>query len=379
MMNFNRVKMMIITSILTGSLLLQGCTGSNSNPTDQINTTIDNGKINIEIDQTNHVFVITSDELGKGFRHEGRILTYSYPETANVYKVYPWDESQSSFSNPIKDWEVALFQVSTLMDGQKVYNNNMEGNDNLSRVERIGLINTLTRIDSVDFKQMNTIQSGYSDAVFGDYVLKYTFPATKKDLYEIRHFDLKLNYDIVLDDVKDRPIDYYVIRRSIDGIMVGLPDSVDLWYEKYDEKTKSLRFISGEEGKTFYDGKSIYEVHNNANATLNNIELYQKDQPVLSLEKAINKVSLTIYQSLSGGGDTYFYAAELVYLTVGITDCSDIDYYNANAFVKDADNAYIYPFWVIYVLDNLVIGSEDVAQRKPILVNAVTGEVIVCD
>lgn len=136
MMNFNRVKMMIITSILTGSLLLQGCTGSNSNPTDQINTTIDNGKINIEIDQTNHVFVITSDELGKGFRHEGRILTYSYPETANVYKVYPWDESQSSFSNPIKDWEVALFQVSTLMDGQKVYKNNMEGNDNLSRVER---------------------------------------------------------------------------------------------------------------------------------------------------------------------------------------------------------------------------------------------------
>ena len=372
---------------MIGVMLLSGCKGRSdySNSTDQINTTIDNGKINIEIDQTNHVFVITSNELGEDFRQEGKILTYSYPETANVYRITPFDNYQSSaLYNPIKEWKSASFQVWALTEGQNVYKNNVEGEDSLCRTERIGLINSLMRIDTKDFKQMNVIKSGYSDAVFGDYVVKYTFPATKKDLYEVTHFDLKLNYDVVLEDVKDRPLDFFIIRRSIDGITVGLPsNAIEPFYEKYDAKSKIMKYIYSEEGKIFYDGESVYEVHNNSDAKPDDLEIYLKDQPILSLEKALNQSAQSIYNSLSysarTGGDTHFYAVELVYLTIGTSDCSNGDYENASMYTIDYDNACIYPFWVIYMLDNIVVASHDVAQIQPILVNAITGEVIICD
>ena len=387
MMNFNKIKKIAITTILVGSLFMQGCTGSagDNAPTDQSNSNIDNGKINIEIDQASHVFVITSKALGADFRQEGKILTYSYPETANVYRITPFDNYQSSaLYNPIKEWKSASFQVWTLTEGQNVYKNNVEGKDSLCRTERIGLINSLMRIEAKEFKQMNVIKSGYSDAVFADYIVKYTFPATKKDLYEVTHFDLKNNYDVVLDDVKDRPLDYYVIRRAIDGITVGLPDNaIDSYYQKYDTKTKILKYIYSEAGKFFYDGESVYEVHNNSDAKPDDLEIFLKDQPVLSLEKALNKVAPNIYNSLSysarTGGDTHFYAVELVYLTIGTSDCSNGDYENASMYTIDYDNACIYPFWVIYMLDNIVVASHDVAQIQPILVNAITGEVIVCD
>lgn len=387
MMNFNKIKKIAITTILVGSLFMQGCTGSagDNAPTDQSNSNIDNGKINIEIDQANHVFVITSNELGEDFRQEGKILTYSYPETANVYRITPFDNYQSSaLYNPIKEWKSASFQVWALTEGQNVYKNNVEGEDSLCRTERIGLINSLMRIDTKEFKQMNVIKSGYSDAVFGDYVVKYTFPATKKDLYEVTHFDLKLNYNVVLEDVKDRPLDFFIIRRSIDGITVGLPsNAIEPFYEKYDAKSKIMKYIYSEEGKIFYDGESVYEVHNNSDAKPDDLEIFLKDQPVLSLEKALNKVAPNIYNSLSysarTGGDTHFYAVELVYLTIGTSDCSNGDYENASMYTIDYDNACIYPFWVIYILDNIVVASHDVAQIQPILVNAITGEVIVCD
>lgn len=387
MMNFNKIKKIVITTILVGSLFMQGCTGSagDNAPTDQSNSNIDNGKINIEIDQANHVFVITSKALGADFRQEGKILTYSYPETANVYRIRPFDNNQSSaLYNPIKEWKSASFQVWALTEGQNVYKNNVEGKDSLCRTERIGLINSLMRIDAKEFKQMNVIKSGYSDAVFADYIVKYTFPATKKDLYEVTHFDLKLNYNVVLEDVKDRPLDFFIIRRSIDGITVGLPsNAIEPFYEKYDAKSKIMKYIYSEEGKIFYDGESVYEVHNNSDAKPDDLEIYLKDQPILSLEKALNQSAQSIYNSLSysarTGGDTHFYAVEMVYLAVGTSDFSNVDYENASMYSIDYDNACIYPFWVIYMLDNIVVASHDVAQIKPILVNAVTGEVVFCD
>lgn len=387
MMNFNKIIKIAITTILVGSLFMQGCTGSagDNAPTDQSNSNIDNGKINIEIDQANHVFVITSKALGADFRQEGKILTYSYPETANVYRIRPFDNNQSSaLYNPIKEWKSASFQVWALTEGQNVYKNNVEGKDSLCRTERIGLINSLMRIDAKEFKQMNVIKSGYSDAVFADYIVKYTFPATKKDLYEVTHFDLKLNYNVVLEDVKDRPLDFFIIRRSIDGITVGLPsNAIEPFYEKYDAKSKIMKYIYSEEGKIFYDGESVYEVHNNSDAKPDDLEIYLKDQPILSLEKALNQSAQSIYNSLSysarTGGDTHFYAVEMVYLTVGTSDFSNVDYENASMYSIDYENACIYPFWVIYMLDNIVVASHDVAQIKPILVNAVTGEVIVCN
>ena len=124
-------------------------------------------------------------------------------------------------------------------------------------------------------------------------------------------------------------------------------------------------------------------MHNNSDAKPDDLEIFLKDQPVLSLEKALNKVAPNIYNSLSysarTGGDTHFYAVELVYLTIGTSDCSNGDYENASMYTIDYDNACIYPFWVIYMLDNIVVASHDVAQIQPILVNAITGEVIICD
>ena len=386
MKKVNRKTNATIAAILVGAVIVSGCKGSNdnNNSTVQSNSTFDCDKISVEIDETNHVFTIKCDSINKDFRQEGKLLTYNVPATANVYKIYPFDDYQlSPLYNPIREWKTVSFQVFTLMAGQKPEKNNIEGKDSLSRAERISAINTLTRIDAADFKQMDVIKSGYSDVVFCDYAIRYTFPATKKDLYLITHFDLKLNYNIVLDEVKDRPLDYYIIRRSIDGITVGLPESAVLYYEKYDRKTRIGTYIYSEDKKTFYDGESIYEVRNNANASPDDIELYLKDQSVLPFEKAINKVLPAIYQMLSysakTGGESYFYAAELVYLTVGTTDYSDVDYDNTSIIYKDTSNAYIYPFWAFYVLDNQVLAGEDVAQCEPILVNAITGEVIICD
>ena len=45
----------------------------------------------------------------------------------------------------------------------------------------------------------------------------------------------------------------------------------------------------------------------------------------------------------------------------------------------DGDNSYIYPFWVFYISEDQYVLGEDQAVTKPILVNAITGEVIVCN
>ena len=220
---------------------------------------------------------------------KGVILTYSCPDTANVYKVDFRDDPQTSFIyNQIKDWKVALFQCSTLMMGLTQEKNNVKGKDNLNRKERKSVINSLTRIETSDFKQMELIKAGYPDAEYDDYVLRFTFPATKKDLYEITHFDLKLNHSVVLDDVKERPLYYYAVRRSIDGIPVGIPTIVDFFCQKYNDQTKILTFAGNDGWKHFYDGESVYEILYTGNFTAKNIEVEQKDKPVLSFEKAFN-------------------------------------------------------------------------------------------
>jgi len=47
--------------------------------------------------------------------------------------------------------------------------------------------------------------------------------------------------------------------------------------------------------------------------------------------------------------------------------------------VSHGDNSYIYPFWVFYISEDQYVLGEDQAVTKPILVNAITGEVIMCN
>lgn len=381
-----RMRLTAATVMLTmiGSMLLNGCSGeiSNSSSVEQSSAPSTNSELNIEIDQENHSYVIKSEKLNTEMK--GVILTYSCPDTANVYKVDFRDDPQTSFIyNQIKDWKVALFQCSTLMTGLTQVKNNVEGKDNLNRKERKSVINSLTRIETSDFKQMELIKAGYPDAEYDDYVLRFTFPATKKDLYEITHFDLKLNYSVVLDDVKERPLYYYAVRRSIDGIPVGIPTIVDFFCRKYNDKTKILTFAENDGWKHYYDGESVYEILYNGNFTAKNIEVEQKDKPVLSFEKAFNKavpeISKRISDSANTGGDICFYAAELVYLVSGTSDFSNADYYNDPVVTIDGDNSYIYPFWVFYISEDQYVLGEDQAVTKPLLVNAITGEVIMCN
>ncbi len=177
------------------------------------------------------------------------------------------------------------------------------------------------------------------------------------------------NVDTVLDHVKDRQINYFVIRRSIDGIPVGVPELVESDYDVYDKNDNYVRLIASEEYKMFYDGQSIYEVHNNAKATEKTIQVYLKDRNILSLEDAVGKVAVHISDLLSdsvrSGNETYIYAIELVYI-------SDVQFDKDHKY-----EGYLYPFWVIYVHSNYMSAGYDIADSYSLLVNAVTGEVYV--
>lgn len=378
------IKRTCIIVVLLCAVFLQGCTGdspdlSANNP----GLTIDYEDLHIEFDQVNHSFMIgnkNNDDIQKA---KGKLYTHDYPQTANVYKITPWDTDKDPFYNPISEWQLASFKTTELLMGNTKYKNAMSEHDQLSRQERLSVIYSMTRIDAFETNEMYTIKTGFPNAVFSNYVLKSTFPAIKSNLYEISSFDVNLDREVVVDTIIDKTVDYYVIRRSIDGIIVGLPSSVDLYCSNYNDKTKQERLIASEEYQMFYDGVDIYEVHSNGKATEKDIVVYLKDQYLLSFEQAINKASKTISQILSDSDkekkDTHIYAAELVYLTVQITDMSDNDFYSAEHIIRDPNNAYLYPFWVIYIYSNYMCLGEDIADHKPLLVNAVTGEVIICN
>lgn len=386
MKKVNNATLIAIVLIITS--LFQGCSDNNSTKpkletislgeegcsnTFSENTENDShayGKLNIEINNNDHFFIFNSTFNDTDLYITGKILTYDYPKTVNVYKISSLDDFQSPFANPIKKWKSVSFQTTSLLMGKPKYKNNMKAYDQLSRLERVGVIQSMTRMSTTDLREMETIQAGYPKVIFTDYVLKSTFPAVNSNLYEITAYDIKLNCEVVIDTIKDRPVDYYVIRRSVDGITVGLPSCIDLHYEKYNEISKTGTEVINEDMKMFFDGVNIYEVHNNTKIIKSNMDIYMKDKKVLSFEQACDKASSYISQLLSDsmieGRETYIYAAELVYLTVLETD-------------NNTYEAYLYPFWIIYIQSNYMSVGEDIADHQPLLVNAVTGEVVVCN
>lgn len=367
-----RMRLTAATVMLTmiGSMLLNGCSGSikGSSSSSKDIMTVEYNNFSMEFDYTNYTFVIRSNDGDKNKSWEGKLLTHDCPKTANVYKAEPWENSNVPFHNPIKDWHLILFQSDVLLMGGSVINN-ATSDDQLRRAERIGVINSLTRINTSDLEMINTIKSGYPNVTFSDYILKCTYPPVHSDIYELTEFDVMRNVDTVLDHVKDRQIDYFVIRRSIDGIPVGVPGFIASDYEVYDKNDNYVRKIASEEHKMLYDGQNIYEVHNNARATEKTIQVHLKDRNLLTLEEAVGKVATPISELLSdsvrSGKETNIYAIELVYL-------SDVQFDKNHKY-----EGYLYPFWVIYVHSNYMSAGYDIADSYSLLVNAVTGEVYV--
>lgn len=378
-------KVPIIATVIC-AVLLQGCSSNNINTTSSNSSieTVDYGQLDVDIDQSNHSFSIKCESVNKDLCLQGKLLTFDHPKTVDVYKIIPFDEEPELFYNPIKEYKRVWFQALTILMGQAViYSDGTVGTDRLSRDERNSVIKSMERVDSSDIKQMEIIKAALPNATFSDYALRYTYPAIKSDLYQISTFDKKLKRETLADTIKDRSFDYYVIRRSINGIVVGMPYNIDTRYVNYNKVKKEETSIYSEDWKMFYDGVNIYEVHTNDKATEKDIEIYLKDQPVLTFEQAMSKASPTITQMLTdsakGIKDTHIYAAELVYLTVQVSDMRNVDYYNDYNRVPASYDAYLYPFWAIYILSNQTAAGEDIADHRPLLVNAVTGEVLICN
>lgn len=359
-----------VIATLIGSVLLQGCSGSvkESSSFSQTLKTVDYDCFSMEMDYANHTFVIKSCDGDKDKSWEGKLLTFDYPKTANVYRAEPWENSNVPFHNPIKDWHLIMFQSEVLLMGNSVIND-ATSDKQLNRAERIGVINSLTRINTSDLEQIDKIKSGYSNVTFSDYLLKCAYPPVKSDVYELTEFDVKRNVDTILDHVKDRQINYYVIRRSLDGLPVGAPGFIECGYDVYDKNSNFVRTIVSEEYKLLYDGQNIYEVHNNARATEKTIQVHLKDRNLIPLEEAVGKVAAPIsellFDSMKSGKETNIYAIELVYL-------SDVKFDKNHKY-----EGYLYPFWVIYVHSNYMSAGKDIADSYSLLVNAVTGEVYV--
>lgn len=394
--------------LIFGTILLTGCSGNifEDNPAQQTLTTIplsidentndfqtilsesadvtmlNNCELNIVIDQNNHTYAIWSEKIDKDLYLEGKLLSYDYPETASVYKVNPSDDVSKILYIPIENWTDVFFQSRTLLTGYKILNEDTQSYDRLSFSDRDSVNYSTIRLDTFEVNQIETINKAFPDAFWGKYILRSTYPSVSSSLYEIKTVDTQLRKDVIVDTITDRSFDYYVIRRSIDGIVVGLPGNVDMNYEMYNKVDDIKTSIFSENHIMLYDGTDIFEVHSNK-SNEQDVELYLKDQPLLSFEDAFDKSSPYIYQLLSDSvwenRDTYIYAAELVYMTVREYDLENVSGTHDRFSVSDSYEMYYWPFWVFYVHSNYMTAGYECADRHPILVNAITGEVVLCN
>ena len=331
-------------------------------------------QLRIETDQDNHSFAIKYIKAGKEYQLDGKLLTYGYPETANVYRIIPSYEDRNVQFNPVEGWTDCLFQAYSSLTCLIGHNSETGTEEVLSKAERNSVNDSMVRLDNADYKQMAKIRSAFPEAVFGDYTLRFTYPPTNTDLYEIDYDNPSNRRDYILDTIKGRPFDYYVTRRVIDGIIVGLPANADLFCLRYDKAMKQTTVIDNEQYIQFYDCEDIYEVHC-YRANEKDTEVYLKSKPVMSVEQAFDKAKPIIIERLSENKETHIYAAELVYLVVTVYDMSN-EIFSDEKTTSDTYETYLYPFWVFYMHSNYKAMGSDSADRDPVIVNAITGEAI---
>ena len=267
-----------------------------------------------------------------------------------------------------------MIQVNSVLTCLVGHNSETGSEEVLSAADRNSVNDSMTMLNNADYKQMEKIRSAFPDAVFGDYTVRFTYPPTNTDLYELNYTSTKNRKDFILDTIKGRPFDYYVTRRVIDGISIGVPANVDIFYLRYNSELKQTTTIENDYYIQFYDGKDIYEVH----CCLDNqkdAEVYMKDKPVLSIEQAFEKAKPMIINRLSEGKESHVFAAEMAYLAVTVYDMSNEPYSDSNVTSSTYDT-YLYPFWIFYMHSNYKVLGSDSADRVQVIVNAVTGETI---
>ena len=394
MKHFDKAKRTVVIMLVLCALIAQGCFDNNSanqslagiplsgkntestesSAADSAMPGDDYEQLRIETDKDNHLFVIKYTKAGKEHQLDGKLLTYDYPDTANVYRIIPSYEDKSILYNPVEGWTDCLFQAYSSLTCLIGHNSETGTEEVLSKAERNSVNDSMVRLDNADYKQMAKITSAFPEAVFGDYTLRFTYPPTNTDLYEIDYDNPYNRRDYILDTIKGRPFDYFVTRRVIDGITVGLPENAYWFCEYYDEKLKQTTFIENEQYIEFYDGRDIYEVHCYT-ANEKDTEVYLKSKPVMSVEQAFDKAKPIIIERLSENKETHIYAAELVYLVVTVYDMSN-EIFSDEKNTSDTYETYLYPFWVFYMHSNYKAMGSDSADRDPVIVNAITGEAI---
>ena len=394
MKHFDKAKRTIVIMAVLCALIAQGCSDNNSanqslagiplsgGNTETTESSDDNSAISgteyeqlrIETDQDNHSFAIKYIKAGKEYQLDGKLLTYGYPETANVYRIIPSYEDKNVQFNPVEGWTDCFFQAYSSLTCKIGHNSETGTEQVLSKAERNSVNDSMVRLDNADYKQMSKIRSAFPEAVFGDYTLRFTYPPTNTDLYEINYINRQNRRDNILDTIKGRSFDYYVTRRVIDGITVGLPANADFFCLRYDKVMKQTTTIESEEWIEFYDGRDIYEVHCYT-ANEKDTEVYLKSKPVMSVEQAFDKAKPIIIERLSENKETHIYAVELVYLVVTVYDMSN-EIFSDEKTTSDTYETYLYPFWVFYMHSNYSFLGSASADRDPVIVNAITGEAI---
>ena len=379
MRNLDRVKKAVVIIVVAGTLAAQGCSDKNSadhslkgiplfgGTTETTESSVENPLISsgdfeqmrIETDQDKHILVIKYNKAGKEYQLDG---------------IIPSNEANDITFNPVEGWTDCVMQVDSVLTCLVGHNSETGSEEVLSAADRNSVNDSMTMLNNADYKQMEKIRSAFPDAVFGDYTLRYTYPATNTDLYEINYINTIKREDNILDTIKKRPFDYYVTRRVIDEISIGVPANVDIFYLRYNSELKQTTTIENDYYTQFYDGKDIYEVH----CCLDNqkdAEVYMKDKPVLSIEQAFEKAKPMIINRLSEGKESHIFAAEMAYLAVTVYDMSNEPYSDSNVTSSTYDT-YLYPFWIFYMHSNYKVLGLDSADRVQVIVNAVTGETI---
>lgn len=394
MKHFDKAKRTIVIMAVLCALIAQGCSDNNSanqslagiplsgkntestesSAADSAMPGADYEQLRIETDKDNHLFVIKYTKAGKEHQLDGKLLTYDYPDTANVYRIIPSYEDVRVHFNPVEGWTDCWFQAYSSLTCIIGHNSDTDTDEVLSRTERNSVNDSMVRLDNADYKQMSKIRSAFPEAVFGDYTLRFTYPPTNTDLYEINYINRQNRRDNILDTIKGRSFDYYVTRRVIDGITVGLPANADFFCLRYDKVMKQTTIIDNEQYIEFYDGKDIYEVHCYM-ANEKDTEVYLKSKSVISVEQAFDKAKPIIIDRLSENKETHIYAAELVYFVVTVYDMSNENFSDEKT-TSDTYEKYLYPFWVFYMHSNYKAMGLDSADRDPVIVNAITGEAI---
>ena len=404
MNNNGRVKIVAILVAVISAVIIQSCSDAidakqslstiHLDENERIITTSETGALNptgrcvnyeqlsVEVDKEENIFNIKSRKDDKDLCLKGKLLSYDSPNTANIYRIVRSADKSAQITNSIEGWTLGFFQSGPLLTGYGKYNEETNTYVYLSPEEKNSVNDSITRLKFADLKNMERIQSAFPGVEFGDCVLKITYPATSSDLYEYETFDTTIVDEYVFDTIKGRSFNLYIIRRELEGILVGLPSNTCMHYLSYDEKNKMKTEINSENLVMFYDGEDIYEIHC-CFENEKNVEIHLKDQPVLSFEQALDRASKELYDFVCGAinaqQDPYIYAAELVYLTVNEYDMSNVEGMIEYYTVSDTYESYLYPFWVFYTHTNYKTGGADCGDQQPIMVNAVTGKVHLCN